>query len=95
MDKIAVVFTMKSCPHCQEFKTMLSEAGIEFIDRDIEEYEEEYDMFVEATGNDFVPAFMLVENPESEKPNTGLYAPDRNFEDLEQGLNIIREFFKR
>ena len=95
MDKIAVVFTMKSCPHCQEFKTMLSESGIEFIDRDIEEYEEEYDMFVEATGNDFVPAFMLVENPESEKPNTGLYAPDRNFEDLEQGLNIIREFFKR
>jgi glutaredoxin len=95
MDKIAVVFTMKSCPHCQEFKTMLSEAGIEFIDRDIEKYEEEYDMFVEATGNDFVPAFMLVENPESEKPNTGLYAPDRDFEDLEQGLTVIKEFFER
>ena len=74
---------------------MLSEAGIEFIDRDIDEHEEEYDMFVEATGNDFVPAFMLVENPESEKPTTGLYAPDRDFEDVEQGLNIIREFFER
>jgi hypothetical protein len=74
---------------------MLTEAGIDFIDRDIDEHEEEYDMFVEATGNDFVPAFMLVENPESEKPTTGLYAPDRDFEDVEQGLNIIREFFER
>jgi hypothetical protein len=74
---------------------MLTEAGIDFIDRDIDEHEEEYDMFVEATGNDFVPAFMLVENPESEKPITGLYAPDRDFEDVEQGLNIIREFFER
>jgi glutaredoxin len=95
MDKIAVVFTMKSCPHCHDFKNMLTEAGIDFIDRDIDEHEEEYDMFVEATVNDFVPAFMLVENPESEKPTTGLYAPDRDFEDVEQGLNIIREFFER
>jgi hypothetical protein len=74
---------------------MLKEANIEFIDRDIDDHEEEYDMFVEATGNDFVPAFMLVENPESEKPNTGLFAPDRDYEDLEQGLGIIKEFFER
>jgi glutaredoxin len=95
MDKIAVVFTMKSCHHCQDFKKMLNEAGIEYYDRDIEEFEEEYDMFVEATGNDFVPAFMLVENPESETPNTNLYAPDRDYEDIEQGLKIIKEFFER
>jgi glutaredoxin len=95
MDKIAVVFTMKSCPHCHDFKKMLDEAEIDFIDRDIEEYEEEYDMFVEATGNDFVPAFMLIENPESENPNTNLYAPDRDFEDVDKGLEIIKEFFER
>jgi uncharacterized protein YciU (UPF0263 family) len=74
---------------------MLNEAGIEYYDRDIEEFEEEYDMFVEATGNDFVPAFMLVENPESEKPSTGLFAPDRDYEDIEQGVKIIKEFFER
>ena len=38
---------------------------------------------------------MLVENPESEKPNTGLYAPDRDYEDIEQGVKIIKEFFER
>jgi hypothetical protein len=74
---------------------MLTEADIDFIDRDIEEYEEEYDMFVEATGNDFVPAFMLIENPESESPNTNLYAPDRDFEDVDKGLEIIKEFFEK
>jgi len=95
MDKIAVVFTMKSCPHCHIFKNMLTEAEIDFIDRDIEEHEEEYDMFVEATGNDFVPAFMLIENPESETPITNLYAPDRDFEDVDQGLKLIKEFYER
>jgi|TARA_R110000868_G_scaffold46745_1_gene154164 glutaredoxin len=95
MDKIAVIFTMKGCPHCIILKEMLEKDEIDYIDRDINDYEEEYDMFVEATGNDFVPAFMLIENPESEKPNTGLYAPDRDFEDVEHGLKIIKEFFER
>ena len=95
MDRIAVVFTMKGCPHCVSFKDMLNEKNIPFVDRDIEEYEEEYDLFVEATGNDFVPAFMLIENPESDKPTTELYAPDRDFEDIGQGLSIIKEFYER
>lgn len=95
MDKIAIVFTMKGCPHCEEFKKLLDEAEIDYLDRDIYEFGEEYDMFVEATDNDYVPAFMLIENPESEKPITGLYAPDRDFEDIDQGLNIIKEFYQR
>ena len=45
--------------------------------------------------NEFVPAFMLIENPESEKPLTELFAPDRDFEDIDQGLNIIKEFYER
>ena len=95
MDKIAVVFTMKGCPHCIVLKEMLENANIAYVDRDIDEYEEEYDMFVEVTGNDFVPAFMLIENPKDEKPITELYAPDRDFEDIEEGLNIIKEFYER
>mgnify|MGYP003339215800 FL=1 len=95
MDKIAVIFTMKSCPFCSMLKEMLDKEEITYIDRDIEEFEEEYDMFVEATGNDFVPAFMLIENYEGETPTTGLYAPDRDFEDIDHGLKIIKEFYER
>ncbi len=95
MDKIVVVFTMKSCPHCQDFKKILDESKLDYIERDIYEYEEEYEMFLEATSNEYVPAFMLIQNPESEKPITGLYAPDRDFENLDQGVNIIKKFYKR
>ncbi len=95
MDKIVVVFTMKSCPHCIDFKKILDESKLDYIERDIYEYEEEYEMFLEATSNEYVPAFMLIQNPESEKPITGLYAPDRDFENLDQGVNIIKKFYKR
>lgn len=94
MDKLVVLFTMKSCPHCGEMKEMLEEENIPFVDRDIDDYEDEYDLFVEATGNEFVPAFMLIENPE-DKPKTQLMAPGRDFDELEEGVNIIREFYER
>jgi hypothetical protein len=38
---------------------------------------------------------MLLEDYESEKPQTSLYAPDRDFESIEQGINIIKEFYER
>lgn len=94
MDKIVVLFTMKGCPHCVDMKNMLSESGVDFVDRDIEEYKEEYDLFVEITENDFVPAFMLIENPQG-NPKSELYAPDRDFDDLEQGVEIIKEWIEK
>ena len=92
MDKVAVLFTMKGCPFCVELKEMLEKEDIFFVDRDIHEHEEEYDLFVEVTGNDFVPAFMLIENPDSEKPLTELFAPDRDFDDINEGFEIIKNF---
>jgi len=35
-----VVYTMKGCPFCTEFKDMLKENKIRFIDRDIDKYSE-------------------------------------------------------
>ena len=95
MDKIAVIFTMKGCPHCVILKEMLEDENIDYVDRDIYEFEEEYNMFVEATGSDYVPAFMLVEDFESETPITDLFAPDRDFQDIHEGLTIIKEFYER
>lgn len=92
MDKVAVIFTMKGCPFCVELKEMLEKEDIFFVDRDIHEHEEEYDLFVELTGNDFVPAFMLIESPESNEPITELFAPDRDFDDINEGFEIIKNF---
>jgi glutaredoxin len=94
MDKVIVLFTMKGCPHCVEMKEMLIKEGIDFVDRDIDEYEEEYNMFVEITENEYVPSFMLIENPETE-PVSELYAPERDYDDLEDGVGIIKEWLDR
>lgn len=94
MDKVIVLFTMKGCPHCVEMKEMLIKEGIDFVDRDIDEYEEEYNMFVKITENEYVPSFMLIENPETE-PVSELYAPERDYDDLEDGVEIIKEWLER
>lgn len=95
MDKVVILFTMESCPYCHMLKEMLDKENITYYDRDINKHKEEYDMFVEATKNEFVPAFMLIESPESDEPSTNLYAPERDFDDLEDGVSIIKEFIER
>lgn len=94
MDKVAVVFTMKGCPFCDMLKDMLTEAEIPFINRDIDDYKEEYDMFSEVVGNEYVPALMLIETPET-SPKSELYAPERDYNDLEEAVQIIKEFYER
>jgi hypothetical protein len=74
-------------------KEMLDKEGVSYVDRDIHEYDEEYNLFVEVTENEFVPAFMLIESPE-DNPTTKLFAPDRDFTDIEEGAKIIKEFFE-
>ena len=46
----------------------------------------------EITENDFVPAFMIIESPD-ENPKTMLFAPDRDFNEIEDGVKIIKEHF--
>jgi glutaredoxin len=90
MDKVVVLFTMKGCPYCEMMKEQLNELQLEYVERDIDEHEEEYDLFVEVTENDFVPAFMIIESPE-ENPKTHLFAPERDFNEIEDGVKIIKE----
>ena len=94
MDKVVVLFTMKGCPFCVDMKNLLEEENIDFVDRDIDEYEEEHNLFVEITQNDYVPSFMLIENPTTE-PKSELFAPDRDYEDIYEGVKIIKEWVEK
>jgi glutaredoxin len=93
MDKLLVVFTMKGCPYCDEMKEKLNEVGVNFIDRDIDEHEDEYNLFVEVTENDYVPSFMIIESPDN-LPKTYLFAPDRDYQGIDEGIDIIKEHFR-
>jgi glutaredoxin len=79
MDKLVVLFTMEGCPFCVEMKNMLKEQN---------------ELFVEITENDYVPAFMLIENYEKE-PVSHLFAPDRDYKDIEDGVKIIKEWVEK
>jgi glutaredoxin len=83
---------MEGCPYCEMMKEQLDAIDADYVVRDINEHEEEYNMFVEITENDFVPAFMIVESPD-ENPNTMLFAPERDFNEIDEGVKIIKEHF--
>lgn len=91
MDQYIVVFTMKGCPFCDILKNSLNEHNIEFIDRDIWQHKDEYDLFVKSTGgNEFVPAFMIIET-DGVDTTSKLFAPERDFNEISQGVEIIKE----
>jgi len=90
-EKLIVVYTMKGCPYCDIMKTQLKENNISFIERDIDDESDEYDLFVKAVdGNNYVPAFMIIET-NGINHNTNFYAPSRDYEEIEQGVQIIKE----
>ena len=81
---------MEGCPFCTMMKDKLNESNIIFHERDIDVHKDEYDLFVEITENEYVPAFMIIEGDEQKQPISSLYAPDRDFNDLDEGLEIIK-----
>lgn len=93
MDKLVILFTMEGCPYCVQMKDQLKESDINFVERDINKYNDEYEMFVEITENEFVPAFMIVESPDTDDHKSYLYAPERDYDEIEEGVAIIKEHF--
>ena len=83
-----IVYTMKGCPFCVDFKELLVKEGIEFFDRDIDEYKDEYDLFVEITNNDMIPSLLIIEGNEKDHESF-LYAPERNYNELTEAVAII------
>lgn len=86
-----VVYTMQGCPHCVDFKNMLQNEGIDFVSRDIEEHDAEYQVFVEITENDFVPAILIIKEGGDNKYESFLYAPDRDYNELTEAVQIIKK----
>lgn len=93
-DLNVIVYTMDGCPFCDQFKEMLTKEGIEYIDRDIDEYQEEYDTYSKITENDMVPALLVIEG-DNEEFNSYLYAPERNYNELTEAITIINEHRKK
>lgn len=91
--KVTVLYTMKGCPFCTSIKEEFKKNNIDYIERDIHESEEEYNQFVELTENEFIPAMMLLTIDENEKTsNIKLLAPDRDFQDIYEGVEMVKSY---
>ena len=93
-DLNVIVYTMKGCPFCVDFKKLLTNEGIEFFDRDIDEYRDEYDTFTQITENDMIPALLIIEGNDKSHESF-LYAPDRDYDELTEALTIVNEHRKK
>lgn len=90
MEVLVALFSMNGCHHCQHFKEMLDDNSIHYSELDIDEYPDEYDMFVKKTdGNEFVPAFMVIEIVDN-KNKFYYYVPERDYNELEDAIEIIK-----
>lgn len=85
---------MKGCPFCEQFKEILQKEKIEYVDRDIHENEDEYNLFVKATDNELIPSLLIIEDIKSKNPKSFLYAPEKNYESLDEALEIVKKHTK-
>jgi hypothetical protein len=74
-------------------KEELEKENILFLERDIEEYHEEYDEFSKITENEYVPALMLLTLDDDENPSdVKLLAPDRDFQDIYEAVELAKGY---
>ncbi len=79
---------MKGCPHCTDFKEILTNEGIEFVDRDVDDFKEEYELFSEITHSDLIPALLIIEGNEEDNKSF-FYVPDEDYDELTEAVEII------
>ena len=90
--KYVILFTMDGCPYCVEMKSLLDEQIIEYYERDIDEYSQEYEDFKELTNNEFIPAFLVIEDNEDDSPvKITSLCPEDDFMELNEGVEKLKE----
>ena len=89
MSKIVFLYTMEGCPYCKEVKTLLEAESIEYTERDCDEYDLQYTLLKENTNNDYVPAFEIRDD---EKMTKRFLVPERDFEELEDAVLLVKRY---
>ena len=93
--KKVILYTMKGCPWCQIMKDELKEASIKYVERDIDDHKDEYDILVEATSNDYLPALMLITINKGESSDVKLWYPTEISKKYLKRLKKLKTIFKK
>ena len=76
------------------WEDMLIKEGIDFFDRDIDKFKDEYDTFSKITENDMIPALLIIEGNDKDYESF-LYAPDKDYNELTEAVDIIKKHRKK
>lgn len=87
MKQIAV-FTLNNCPLCFSLKNKLKESSIPFHDIEITKNRGLWDEVLSQTGLDALPTVYIQSDEEG---NGVVYTPGRDFQDVDEIIEIIKE----
>jgi hypothetical protein len=73
-------------------KDELKEAKVKYVERDIDDHKDEYDILVEATSNDYLPALMLITINKGESSDVKLLVPDRDFQEISEAVEKVKNY---
>jgi hypothetical protein len=73
-------------------KDELKEAKVKYVERDIDDHKDEYDILVEATSNDYLPALMLITINKGESSDVKLMVPDRDFKEISEAVEKVKNY---
>lgn len=86
----SIIYTMKGCPHCEHIKQLLDESKIDYIARDVDEHDSEYEDFKKLTGSDYVPALLIIEK-DDENITPYFYVPEKHYNEITEAVDIIKK----
>tara|TARA_R110001583_G_scaffold97083_3_gene241814 strand:+ start:4856 stop:5131 length:276 start_codon:yes stop_codon:yes gene_type:complete len=86
MQTKVIVYSQKGCPHCIEMKESFTNENIFFESRDIEKYNEEWDIVSKRTKNSYIPTVEL-----QIEGRVLYFAPDRDWEEVNECVGMVKD----
>ena len=86
--KVVVLYTMEGCPYCQIMKEELNKENVFFLERDIDDHQDEFNEFIDNTGVDYVPSMILM----SLDKNVKFLAPERDYNEINEGIELVKKY---
>jgi glutaredoxin len=87
--KNIIIYSQEGCPYCQEIKDLLTQAGIGYESKDIDENPSDWEKVKKHTQNDYVPAVFIADK---ETKKGKILAPDRDFDDMSECFQKIVDY---
>jgi len=85
--KTLLIYSEDGCPWCTKMKTQLKEEKIQYIVRDIERYDKEWEKVSEEAQTEYIPTVCIVDHVAKTKT---YLSPDTDFEEIEEAVEKVK-----